>query len=382
MTRQSDQKGWVSKAIRTKRGVAYKIRWRIRGAEGKWKHKSETLYGLSGKMEARRELRKRLDDSSPGTPLSEITLREFMDDQWRPYLDRKRMKPSTIEGYECILNKHTLPVLGDYRLQQISPVHVEQFVQSIESGMFPRTLRNVLMVLSGMFSLAVDKDLIQRSPIRASHKPDVPDFEKEVWTAEQVKTIIDNVPKNYRALFVTVAFSGVRLGELLALQWRHVDFEHRTLQIDQSLWHGQIVPPKTKESKRTIPFGDALAANLNGHLKNSAFIGQQDFVLCKADGSTLNPDVLRKNVLYPTLDRAGIPRSSRASGFHAFRHSAASLVNKHTGNLKLAQRLLGHADIATTADTYTHTWTEDERGAAMAIEKAVLGESVPNVPQN
>ena len=311
-----------------------------------------------------------------------MTLREFMTVQWRPYLERKRMKPSTIQGYECILNKHILPVLGDHQLQQISPVHVEEFVQSIEAGMSPKTLRNVLMVSSGMFSLAVDKDLIQRSPIRASHKPDVPEFEKEAWTAVQLKTIIDNVPKNYRTLFVTVAFSGVRLGELLACQWRHVDFDQRTLRIEQSLWQGQLVLPKTRESKHTIPFGDALAASLIEHLRNSAFIGQQDFVFCKADGSPLNPDVLRKDVLYPTLDRTGIPRTPRASGFHAFRHSAASLVNKHTGNLKLAQRLLGHADIATTADTYTHTWTEDERGAAMAIEKAVLGESVPNVPQN
>ena len=232
MTCRSDQKGWVSDAFRTKRGVAYKIRWRIRGAEGKWKQKSETLYGLSGKKEARKELRKRLDDSSPGTPVSEMTLREFMTVQWRPYLERKRMKPSTIQGYECILNKHILPVLGDHQLQQISPVHVEEFVQSIEAGMSPKTLRNVLMVSSGMFSLAVDKDLIQRSPIRASHKPDVPEFEKEAWTAVQLKTIIDNVPKNYRTLFVTVAFSGVRLGELLACQWRHVDFDQRTLRIE------------------------------------------------------------------------------------------------------------------------------------------------------
>jgi hypothetical protein len=105
------------------------------------------------------------------------------------------------------------------------------------------------------------------------------------------------------------------------------------------------------------------------------FIGPADFVFCKADGSPLNPDVLRKDVLYPTLDQLQISRYPRASGFHAFRHSAASLVNRETGNLKMAQRLLGHADMATTADTYTHTWTEDERRAAVAIERAILDES-------
>jgi integrase len=60
-------------------------------------------------------------------------------------------------------------------------------------------------------------------------------------------------------------------------------------------------------------------------------------------------------VLYPTLDRLGIARNSRAAGFHTFRHSAATIVNQKTGNLKLVQKLLGHSNLSTTADVYTHT---------------------------
>jgi len=54
----------------------------------------------------------------------------------------------------------------------------------------------------------------------------------------------------------------------------------------------------------------------------------EDFVFCKEGGSTLNPDVLRRDVLYPTLDRLGIVRNRRAAGFHTFRHSAATIVNQ------------------------------------------------------
>lgn len=72
-------------------------------------------------------------------------------------------------------------------------------------------------------------------------------------------------------------------------------------------------------------------------------------------GSRITPDVLRKDVLYPALDRIGIPRSARAAGFHTFRHSAASFINAQTGNLTLAQRFLGHSQLSTTADVYTHT---------------------------
>ena len=92
------------------------------------------------------------------------------------------------------------------------------------------------------------------------------------------------------------------------------------------------------------------------------------------NGTSLNPDVLRRDVLYPVLDRLGISRSSRAAGFHTFRHSAASIVNQQTGNLKLVQRLLGHSNLSTTADVYTHTSTEAEREAALALEQAIYGD--------
>ena len=99
------------------------------------------------------------------------------------------------------------------------------------------------------------------------------------------------------------------------------------------------------------------------------------------DGSPLDPDVLRKDVLYPILDRLGVPREKGASGFHTFRHSAASIVNEQTGNLKLAQKFLGHSTIEMTADIYTNTSAEAEREAAIALEKGNLWRSVPSCSQ-
>ena len=186
-------------------------------------------------------------------------------------------------------------------------------------------------------------------------------------------SILDKTPKECRALFSTVALTGVRLGELLGLQWKHVDFDGRKLHVEQSLWHGQLGTTKTVSSVRTILFGDGLSQVLTQHFRDSLNIGPDDFVFCKKDGASLNPDVLRRDVLYPTLDRLGFPRPKRGAGFHAFRHSAASFINAQTGNLKLAQKLLGHSDIATTADVYTHTSAESEREATLAIERAIFG---------
>ena len=115
---------------------------------------------------------------------------------------------------------------------------------------------------------------------------------------------------------------------------------------------------------------------LREHWASSSRRLPTDLVFCKPDGKAWNPDVLRKGVLYPTLDRLQISRPARGSGFHCFRHSAGSLVNAETGNLKLAQKLLGHSRYETTANIYTHAFSDQEREAAVALERAIFGESV------
>ena len=96
MTRRSYQQGYVSEAKRTRRGLTFVIRYRLRTADGKWVHKSESLYGLTGKKAARAVLDQRLRDSE-NRPLeqAELTVQSFVETYWRPYLDRKQVKPST-----------------------------------------------------------------------------------------------------------------------------------------------------------------------------------------------------------------------------------------------------------------------------------------------
>ena len=240
-------------------------------------------------------------------------------------------------------------------------------------------MRNIVVLLNSIFHLAVDNDLASRSPIRDRHRPVCHRTEKPAWTSEQVRTILDGMPVDYRCLFTCVALTGLRLGEMLALQWRDIDLQNRKLRVVHSLWKKQLVSPKTKASVRPVPLGSILTGLLVSHRSLSAHTGPEDFVFCKPDGAPFNPDVLRKDVLYPTLDRLKIPRPKGAAGFHCFRHSAASLVNAETGNLKLTQKFLGNSNVSTTADIYTHTSEAMERGAADALEKSIFGDVFLNV---
>jgi integrase len=354
----------------------------VRSADGKWNQKAETLYGLCGKKAARAVLEERIREaSSPKPEGSDLSLRAFVDAWWKPYLQRKGVKPSTRRNYDSALELHIFPVFGDLHIEEIVPLHVERFSQTkLVSGLSPKTVRNLLLVLQGILSLAVDNDLIARSPIRNRHKPIVDRCEKPIWSPAQLLNILSAAPTGLRAFFDCVALTGTRLGEVLGLNWKHVDLEGRILRIEQSLWRGQLVSPKTAASTRDILLGSTLSETLRIHRENSSHRGPDDFVFCKKDGSPLDPDVLRKDALYPILDRLGIPRKKGASGFHTFRHSAASIVNEQTGNLKLAQKFLGHSTIKMTADIYTHTSAEAEREAALAVERAIYGDLFPVVP--
>ncbi|HET7208979.1 MAG TPA: tyrosine-type recombinase/integrase [Terriglobales bacterium] len=118
----------------------------------------------------------------------------------------------------------------------------------------------------------------------------------------------------------SVVLTGFRLSELLALRWMDVDFLNGVIHVRHSLWRGELDSPKTEASAATLPMKAVLKATLMELRQRSHFTQPESFVFCNGDGQPLNPDVLRKDVLYRLLDKSGIERTSRASGFHAFRH--------------------------------------------------------------
>lgn len=230
-------------------------------ADGKWKQKAETVYGLKGKKEALAVLDQRIRDSSNTAVIEgqDLTLAQFVDTYWRPHLDRKQVKPSTRQGYDSMFHLHIAPALGEFRLRDIAPLHIEQLLQKESGRVSPKTQRNIVVLLQSILSLALENDLIEKSPVREKHKPTVPKQPRPCWTPEQVRAIVEASPLQFRALFVCAALTGARLGELLGLQWKHVHLESRKLRIERSLWHDQLILPKTEGSAGALLFDDVLA---------------------------------------------------------------------------------------------------------------------------
>ena len=223
------------------------------------------------------------------TEAAGMTLRSFVDDYWKPYLCRKQTKPSTLRGYQSVLDNHILLIMDDMLLTDIKPINVEELLLAkAKSSYAQRTMRNIVVQLNGILHLAEDDDLIGKSPVRDRHKPVVRKIEKPIWTPEQVRMIPESVPTAFRCLFICVAMTGLRLGERLALQWKYVDRQSKTLQVARSLWKKQLVSPKTATSARYIPLGDVLIDALAAHRRNSLFTNPEDFVFRSRNGSPRN----------------------------------------------------------------------------------------------
>jgi integrase len=137
------------------------------------------------------------------------------------------------------------------------------------------------------------------------------------------------------------------------------------LCIQRAVWRQLLQTPKTEASVRTLHIPRELVDVLITYKEQSKWTGEDDFMFARMDGTPYDADHLRRVVLYPAMDRCGISREKWSHGFHVFRHTAGSIVHAQTGDLKLAQELLGHSRISTTSDIYIHM---PENVAAKATE--------------
>jgi len=355
-----------------KDGSVWTIRYRVRDENSKqgWKQKREALPDCKSKKEALMLLSEKVSSANVSNNTKDegrgVTFAMFTAGLWQTYLENRKVKPSTAYSYRSMLTRYLLPEFGANKLDQVTTSAITQFFSGVPRGLSAKYRLNLYALLRVMFEVASEYDLVDVSPVRRKlHRPQGAAKKKMALTPAELRKIIDNAPKEYRALFLTAVITGLRLGEVLGLRWVNVDLQDRRLSVTHSLWRDELMKPKTEASVRTIHLPVSLVDVLLSQRERSEFTNSSDFVFCKRDGSPLDPNYLRKKILYPAMKQAGIVPQARTHGFHMFRHSAGSIVHAKTGNLKLAQELLGHARISTTSDIYVHV---PEKLAELATE--------------
>jgi integrase len=284
------------------------------------------------------------------------------------YLDSARIdaKPSAFASKEGIWRTHIVPHLGDRRLDEVTYAVIEDFKLSLAKTrcrntkaprtLSPKTLNNVLVVLSHALQVARKRNLIATVPEIDWVK--LPPQEFDFLGFEEADRLITAADGQWGTMIAVALRTGLRQGELLGLRWIDVDLSAGRLTVRQNYVDGLYVTPKSGKP-REVPLSEGARLALQAHRHERG-----PLVFCDAAGSVLSDGKMER-----PLKRAYTAASLRPIGWHTLRHTFASHLAMRGVPLKVIQELLGHASIVTT-QRYAHLAPHVARDAVKLLDRA------------
>ena len=285
------------------------------------------------------------------------TLEEFAPRFLENYARANRQKPSTVASKQSIIWFHLVPLVGQKQLDGIT----NEDVQKIKSHLHdkaPSTTNTVLTTLSVMLKAALDWDVIERMPctIRLLH---VPPSEAAFHDFEEYENLVDSsvaYGANAHVLVLLGGEAGLRMGEMIALEWDDVEFAKMQLHVNRSDWNGHVTVPKGGRPRR-IPMTQRLSSALHTHrhLRGSR-------VVCASGGSPLT-----KRVVQRLVAKASSRANLEKTGVHILRHTFCSHLAMRGAPAKAIQELAGHRDLEET-QRYMHLSPAAIEGAIRLLD--------------
>jgi integrase len=349
----------------TSRGNRYDVRFRLADGSPRKRtfrtRKEADQYAATVEVD---RLRGTLLDPTRGR----ITFAEWCDQYLEVAARTKR--PTTYARDLSVLRTHFRPALGRLPLSAISPRHLRDVVDTMSVSLAPRTVRTNYGVASGVFTAAVDADLIARTPCRGIKLPAVERKPERFLTPAELDALVSGVPIEHQAMIRVAATLGLRWSEVIALRCRHVSLSRRTVAITETISEvdGLLLSAdvKTKASRRTLPLTARTAEALAEHMARRGLTSSvEDALLFVApDGGPLRHSNFRTRVWQPAVKAARLGRLT----FHDLRHSAVGFLIEAGAHPSVIQKRLGHASIRTTLDVYGHVLPTTDQEVTERLE--------------
>ena len=301
------------------------------------------------------------------------SLAEFAD-RWRREV-LIHHKPSSIKAANSHLRCHILPLLGKTKLEELGLEVQQGFITRLAEGVARKTAINVMGTLSVMLSTAKNWGYICEPVEFGKLTMPMQEVKEDArfFTAEEAKQIISTAEEPFRTMFAIAAMTGVRAGELLALQIDDLDFERKLIHIRRSVWRGRIQTVKSKASRASVAMPDVLSLILKVYLK-SWRENPMKLLFINRRGRPYNATKVVQKALWPVLDKLKIERC----GLHAFRHTHSSLLLETGASPTVAQAQLRHSDPRITLGIYGHVIGDSQRNAVDRVAEILD----PNGPKS
>lgn len=362
----------------------------------------KTVHG--NKKDAEVELAKFVTEVQNGLVIDGKSLKfsEFTE-IWKRDYGSKELAPSTYKRYCRMLETRLLPYFGHFYINKIKPTDIMKFYDLLEKDtqlvrkkgnngsktkkpLSGKTILEHHRLLRAMLHKAVYWQLIVANPAERVQPPKARKPKRRSYDDEQTKILLENLEllpsedtKHKVAIILTV-FTGVRLGELMGLEWQDVDFKNGIISINRSSQYladmGVFTKvPKTESSIREIAIPEFIISLLDDYKlwyeeQKSIYGGlwtNSDRLFVQADGKPMHPSTISKwFVKY--VGQIGLP----VINFHGLRHTNASLLVAQNIDIAIISARLGHAQISTTLDFYVHPLLSHNRKAGYALENLLL----------
>jgi integrase len=293
-------------------------------------------------------------------PISRITLGEYLPE----WLAAKDISASTRANYQWAVSQYLVPNLGRTRLHDLDRDDIQAFLSKLPLGDASR--QKIRTVLRAALQDAVsDRQIISLNPAAGLKLRRKQGFsEMAIWNADQAKRFLRSVQATeHFPLFLVAIIGALGPAELFGIRWKDVDLANKRLSIVANLTEvgGRLILKETKTpSRRRSVFLPVIAAKALSARFKATRPQPTDFVFTAPEGGGIRRTTFRSRVWRPLIKKAKVPEIT----LYGLRHSAASLMGAMGVPLLVASRALGHSNIRTTANTYTHLFEETRREVA------------------
>ena len=320
------------------------------------------------------------------TPTAAVKVRADMPfgewvEFWYENHCKPAVRPNTRTGYENNIRLYIRPRLGGIPLNKLTTNDIQQFInwmrqdgrseyrESRGEGLSANTIRHCCGLCRRALEKAVTEKLIVRNPAEECKLPPARRMEMRLLSREELqKLLIQARAEGYYEVFLLELTTGLRVGELMALQWDDLNFSTGELRIERQVYQikGELLiqPPKNKASIRTVILPTAVVTALKKY-KQTVF-SQWMFPSPKKEEAPIAPSVVSHR-LAKILKHAGCKKVR----FHDLRHVFATNALEHGMDVKTLSTIIGHISSATTLNVYAHVTDDMQRQAAARIDRGI-----------
>ncbi len=283
-------------------------------------------------------------------------------DEWFCNYIRPSSKRRTCERYSEIIEKRLKVKLGEYELDELTPLVLQRYITELK-GLAANSVNGIITVIQNSLKLAYALGTIKEYAADKIRRPKTKEKEVTCFTLSEQKKIerAALAGKKTKWLGIVVClYTGLRIGELLALEWKDVDFQKGMLTVSKSRHEGKdengryahiVESPKTVSSRRCIPLPKQILCELRMLKRKSRSL----YVISNGESSI--PVRSYQRSFERLLKKLDIPHK----GFHALRHTFATRALECGMDVKMLSELLGHKDPAVTLRRYVHSLMEQKK---------------------